>query len=62
MRVFRIVSVAADLNGLVNTDIISNVNPPQSPLFDNNTNWIKPGTSTWSWVVDGDVSMRRNFI
>lgn len=55
---WRIVSVASDLNGLVNSDIISNVSPPQSPLFDNNTDWIIPGTSTWSWVVDGDVSQR----
>jgi hypothetical protein len=55
---WRIVSVAKDLNGLVNSDIVTNVNPPQDPIFDNNTDWIKPGTSTWSWVVDGDVSKR----
>ncbi|KRE48448.1 NPCBM/NEW2 domain-containing protein [Paenibacillus sp. Soil724D2] len=55
---WRIVTVARDLNGLVNNDIITNVSPPQAPIFDNNTDWIKPGSSTWSWVVDGDVSKR----
>lgn len=54
---WRIVSVASDLNGLVNSDIIPNVNPPRAAIFDNNMDWIKPGPSTWSWVVDGDVSL-----
>ncbi|WP_053376500.1 NPCBM/NEW2 domain-containing protein [Paenibacillus sp. FJAT-27812] len=55
---WRIVSVANDLNGLVNSDIVPNVNPPRAAIFDNNTDWIKPGPSTWSWVVDGDVSLK----
>ncbi|RXZ83162.1 hypothetical protein EBB07_07500 [Paenibacillaceae bacterium] len=55
---WRIVAVADDLNGLVKSDIVTNVNPPQAPIFNNNTDWIKPGASTWSWVVDGDVSKR----
>jgi len=51
---WRIVEIGADLNTLVNCDIIANVSPPMDPkLFPNgyNTDWVKPGRSVWSWLA-----------
>jgi alpha-glucosidase len=44
--------LARDLNALVNTDFISNLNPPPGPEF-SNADWIKPGRSTWQWWCSG---------
>ncbi len=43
---WRIVMIGADLNALVNCDIVHNVNPPPDPkLFPKgiHEDWIKPG-------------------
>lgn len=54
---WRIVSVAADLNGLVNSDIVPNTAPALSPIFnETGTDWIKPGATTWSWLGGGGVT------
>ncbi|MFD0714554.1 NPCBM/NEW2 domain-containing protein [Paenibacillus sp. GCM10027626] len=53
---WRIISIASDLNGLVNSDIVPNTADPQSPIFDNNTDWIIPGSSVWSWLGGGGVT------
>lgn len=46
---WRVVMLADNLNELVNSDIVSNLNPaPDSKLFAD-TDWIKPGRATWSW-------------
>jgi alpha-glucosidase len=49
---WRIVIAAADLNGLVNSDIVHDVCPPPDPkLFPAgiHTDWIKPGRCLWQW-------------
>lgn len=51
---WRIIEIGADLNTLVNCDIINNVSPEMDKtLFPEgfNTSWIKPGKSAWSWLA-----------
>ncbi|RCH54089.1 hypothetical protein DJ568_14495 [Mucilaginibacter hurinus] len=51
---WHIVQISADLNALVNSDIVGNVSPAPDPeLFPQgvNTRWLKPGKSTWSWLA-----------
>ncbi len=53
---WRILMLASDLNGLVNNGIIKNVsNPPDPTLFPQGekTDWIKPGRSIFTWLVQG---------
>lgn len=55
---WRVVMVAADLNTLVNSDIVPNFCPPPDPkLFPEGmqTPWIKPGRSVWKFL-DGGAS------
>ena len=48
---WRVVLVADDLNQLVNSDIISSLNPaPDKTLFPD-TSYIKPGRCVWSWMT-----------
>lgn len=52
---WRVIMVAADLNTLVNCDIVSNLSPISDPvLFPKGleTDWIKPGRCVWSWLAD----------
>lgn len=45
---WRVIMVSPDLNGLVNCDIISNLNePPSADLA--NADWIQPGRGFWHW-------------
>jgi alpha-glucosidase len=57
---WRIVEIGADLNTLVNCDIVHNVSPPMDKkLFPKGykTDWIRPGKSVWSWLAgNGDVT------
>lgn len=48
---WRIISLAENLNQLVNNDIVYCVNdePDSEPFAD--TDWIQPGKSTWSWCL-----------
>jgi alpha-glucosidase len=51
---WRIIEIGADLNTLLNCDIVQNVSPAPDPtLFPDgfNTSWVKPGRSTWSWLA-----------
>ena len=49
---WRVTIIAPDLNTLTNTDILPNLCPaPAAALA--NASWIKPGRSTWEWLVDG---------
>ena len=55
---WRVVMVAADLNGLVNCDAVTNLCPPPDPkLFPQGiaTDWIKPGRAVWEYL-DGRKS------
>ncbi|MGI4834583.1 MAG: glycoside hydrolase family 97 catalytic domain-containing protein [Janthinobacterium lividum] len=51
---WRVVEVGADLNTLVNCDIVHNVSPaPDASLFPQGlaTPWLQPGRSVWSWLA-----------
>jgi alpha-glucosidase len=50
------VILIGDLNTLVNSDIVNNLNPPADPkLFSkgNQTEWIKPGRAVWKYLNGG---------
>ena len=52
---WRVIMIAADLNTLVNNDIVPNLSSkPDSVLFPKgfDTDWIKPGRCVWSWLAD----------
>lgn len=49
---WRVLVLAADLNTLVNTDILHNLCPPPAPLVAN-ARWIQPGRTSWHWMVTG---------
>lgn len=56
---WRIVITASDLNGLVNSDIVSNLAPAPDPaLFPQGvaTPWVKPGRAVWRYLDGGDNS------
>ncbi len=53
---WRIVMIGADLNALVNCDIIHNVGAPPDPKYFPDglkTDWIKPGRSVWRYLDGG---------
>ena len=54
---WRIAMIAADLNGLVNCDIVHNVSDPPDPkLYPHgiNTGYIKPGRAGWIYMDGGN--------
>jgi hypothetical protein len=54
---WRVVMLAGDLNELVNTDLVTNLNPPPDPkLFPLGalTAWVVPGRAVWRYL-DNDV-------
>jgi len=54
---WRVVMAGADLNALVNCDIVHNVAPPPDPkLFPDglNTKWVRTGRSLWSYIDGGE--------
>ncbi|WP_416307030.1 glycoside hydrolase family 97 catalytic domain-containing protein [Neptunicella sp. SCSIO 80796] len=54
---WRLIQFADDLDQLVNTHIIQNLNPlPARDLFPT-TDWIKPGRAVWSWWSRDDSYM-----
>jgi alpha-glucosidase len=64
---WRVVLAAADLDGLVNADLVANLAPPPDPgLFPQGaaTAWIKPGRSVWRFLDGGDISLegQRRFV
>lgn len=55
---WRVVLVGADLNALVNADVIHNLCPPPDPkLFPKgmDTDWLRPGRAVWKYL-DGGAS------
>ncbi len=53
---WRIVMIGADLNTLVNCDIVHNVAAPPDPRYfpsSLNTDWIKPGRAVWRYLDGG---------
>jgi len=54
---WRVVLVSADLNGLVNNDVLHNLAPPPDPaLFPQglDTPWLRPGRAVWRYLDGGD--------
>jgi alpha-glucosidase len=54
---WRVVMVGADLNTLVNSDIVPNLAPPpEKTLFPDGirTSWIKPGRCVWKYLDGGE--------
>ena len=57
---WRVVMIGADLNTLVNCDMVHNLCPPPDPnLFPKgiNTEWIKPGRAVWRYLDGGGSSL-----
>ena len=57
---WRVVMVGADLNTLVNCDIVQSVSPPPDPvLFPKglDTGWVKPGRAVWKFLDGGENSL-----
>ncbi len=54
---WRVLMLAEDLNGLVNNRILADVaDKPDKTLFPDgaDTEWIKPGRASFTWLVEGD--------
>ena len=54
---WRVIMIAADLNALVNTDIIGNLSPPPDKAIfpeDLKTDWVKPGRAVWRYLDGGE--------
>lgn len=47
---WRVTIVTRDLNGLVNSTLIQNLNPPASSALAS-ASWIRPGRSSWQWLA-----------
>lgn len=64
---WRVIIIGKDLNTLVNSDVITNLNPAPDPkLFPDgiHTNWIKPGRAVWKYLNgggDGSVEVAKHF-
>jgi alpha-glucosidase len=57
---WRVVMVGADLNAMVNCDIINNVSPPPDrTLFPAglHTAWIRPGRAVWKYLDGGESTL-----
>jgi len=57
---WRVVMIGADLNTLVNCDVVHNLCPPPDPnLFPQgiNTEWLKPGRTVWRYLDGGGNSL-----
>jgi alpha-glucosidase len=63
---WRVVMIGADLNALVNCDIVSHVSPPpDDKLFPAGikTDWLKPGRAVWKYLDGGENTLEevKNF-
>jgi len=54
---WRVVMIGADLNALVNCDILTNVSPPPDKSYfpaGLATSWLKPGRAVWRYLDGGE--------
>ena len=63
---WRVVMIGADLNALVNCDIVNGVSaPPDKKLFPDGvkTEWLKPGRAVWKYLDGGENTLEevKNF-
>src|SRR5262245_47900346 len=57
---WRVVMVGADLDALVNCDVVAHLAPPPDPkLFPQgaNTDWVKPGRCVWKYLDGGESTL-----
>ncbi len=57
---WRVVMIGADLNALVNCDIVNHVSPPpDKQLFPAGikSNWLKPGRAVWKYLDGGENTL-----
>ena len=57
---WRVVMIGADLNALVNCDVLPDLCPPADPkIFPQGlkTDWIRPGRAVWKYLDGGDSSL-----
>ena len=57
---WRVVLLVDDLNQLVNSDLITSLNPAPDNVLFKDISWIKPGRSVWSWWSDPKGYMTQN--
>jgi alpha-glucosidase len=60
MPPWRVVMIGADLNALVNCDIVQNVSPPPDKnLFPKGfkTDWLRPGRAVWKYLDGGENTL-----
>ncbi len=50
---WRVTMLSPDLNGLVNSDLITNLNPSPDPALFPELDYIRPGRSVWRWWSKG---------
>jgi alpha-glucosidase len=56
---WRVILISADLNGLVNSDVIPSLCPPPGTDLEH-APWIRPGRAVWSWWSEGTGDVERN--
>jgi alpha-glucosidase len=57
---WRVIMIGADLNTLVNCDMVANLSPPpDARLFPNGvtTDWLKPGRAVWKYLDGGENTL-----
>ncbi len=50
---WRVTLLGKDLNSLVNSDLIANLNPAPDPKLFADLSYIQPGRATWRWWSEG---------
>ncbi len=50
---WRVTLLSDDLNGLVKSDLVANLNPAPDPALFSDTDYIQPGRATWRWWSKG---------
>lgn len=53
---WRVAVIADDLNELINTSLISDLNPPADEELFADIGYIKPGKVAWSWWAEGSYT------
>ncbi|MDQ1910518.1 glycoside hydrolase family 97 catalytic domain-containing protein [Paenibacillus sp. GD4] len=53
---WRVTMLSPDLNGLVNSDLLTNLNPQPDPALFPGQDYIRPGRSVWRWWSRGTGS------
>ena len=60
LQPWRVTIISRDLTDLVNSTLVSDLNPPPNPTMIN-APWIVPGRSTWQWMATGDPKFNEQY-